>query len=261
MAEGVPVTVQREDRVAVVTLDNPPVNTLSMAALEALSAAVGTAEADPVVKAIVITGAGGKAFSAGADLREMDAARAADGGRAYIDRGQALCAQIAACSKPVVAAVNGVAFGGGLELALACHLRVCSEQARLGQTEINLGIMPGWGGSQRLPRLVGPARALALILTGDTIDAQAAHRIGVVDFLAPTEETMATALALAGRIAAKSGPAVAFALRAVVDGNKMPLENGLRHEADLFVALMGSDDAREGFAAFFEKRPPHFTDR
>jgi len=260
MPDSTPVRRQRQDRVAILTIDNPPVNALSRAALTALEAELASAEADPDVRAIIITGAGERAFAGGADIRELDAARSVDGGRALTAQGQALFDHIAGCEKPVIAAINGVAYGGGMELALACHLRYCSERAQMGQTEINLGIMPGWGGTQRLPRLVGPARALALILTGDRIDAAEALRIGLVDHVAPPDEVVAEALALAGRIAAKSAPAVAAALLAVNSGMELPLEAGLKFEAESFIRLMGADDAREGFQAFFEKRPPTFTD-
>jgi enoyl-CoA hydratase/carnithine racemase len=242
------------------TIDSPPVNALSSRALAALDSALTGIEALPGTKAAIITGAGEKAFAGGANIRELDAARDVDGGRELTQRGQALFDRIAGFGLPVIAAINGVAFGGGLELALACHLRLCSERALLGQTEINLGIMPGWGATQRLPRLIGASRALALILTGDRIDAAEAYRIGLVDRVVPAEKLVEEAFSLAESIAARSAPAVRSALRALVDGLEMPLDAGLRHEAELFVALMGSRDAAEGFRAFFEKRPPHFTD-
>jgi len=254
------VSVHHRSHVAVLTIDNPPVNALSSHTLAALDSALSVVEASPETKAIIITGAGEKAFAAGADIRELDAARDVDGGRELTQRGQSLFARIAGFRLPVIAAINGVAFGGGLELALACHLRLCSERALLGQTEINLGIMPGWGGTQRLSRLIGPSRALALILTGDRMDAAEGYRIGLVDRVAPPEKLMEEAFSLAERIAARSAPAVQSALRALVDGLEMPLDAALRHEAELFVALMGSRDAAEGFRAFFEKRPPYFTD-
>jgi enoyl-CoA hydratase/carnithine racemase len=260
MADNVPVRQTQRDRVAILTIDNPPVNALSLRTIAGLDSALDAIEVAPESKVVIITGAGNKAFAGGADIRELDAARSIDGGREITQRGQALFDRIAGFRLPVIAAINGVAFGGGLELALACHLRVCSEQARLGQTEINLGIMPGWGGTQRLPRLVGPSRALALILTGDPIDSAEAHRIGLVDRVAPADGLLEATLVLADRVAARSGPAVESALRALVDGFEMPLDAALRHEADLFVALMASQDAAEGFQAFFEKRPPHFTD-
>lgn len=255
------VHVQHADRVAILTIDNPPVNALSSAVLSALADALTAAETDLAIKAVIITGAGEKAFAGGADIRELDAARTGDGGRALAELGQALFDGVAGCRKPVIAAMNGVAFGGGMELALACHLRVCSERAQMGQTEINLGVMPGWGGTQRLPRLVGPSRALALILTGDRIDAGEALRIGLVDRVTAPDAVLAEALSLAGRIAKKSAPAVESGLLAVIQGLEMPLDEGLRLERDLFIRQMGADDAREGFRAFFEKRPPTFTDK
>jgi enoyl-CoA hydratase/carnithine racemase len=261
MTDGAPVHQTQRNRIAILTIDNPPVNALSMAVLSALEAALSAAEADAAAHAIVITGAGEKAFAGGADIRELDVARTVDGGRALTARGQALFDHIAGCRKPVIAAINGVAFGGGLELALACHLRVCSERAQMGQTEINLGIMPGWGGTQRLPRLVGPSRALALILTGDRMDAGEALRIGLVDRVTAPDAVLAEALSLAERIAGKSAPAVESALRAVMEGAEMPLDEALRLEGEYFIRQMGADDAREGFRAFFEKRQPTFTDR
>jgi enoyl-CoA hydratase len=253
-------TVQKHGHIALLAIDNPPVNALSLRTLAALDLALDAVEASEEAKVVIITGVGQKAFVGGADIRELDAARGVDGGRELTERGQALFNRVAGFRAPVIAAINGVAFGGGLELALACHLRICSDSALMGQTEINLGIMPGWGGTQRLPRLIGPARALALILTGDRVDALEAHRIGLVHRVVPAEALMDEALALGERIVEKSAPAVASALRALVDGLEMPLDAALRHEADLFVALMGTAGAAEGFRAFFEKRPPRFTD-
>lgn len=260
MSDETPIRVEHLGRVVTLTLDNPPVNALSTRALAALDTALDAIEAASEPRVVLITGAGSKLFAGGADIRDLNAARGVDAGRELTRRGQALFDRIAGFRLPVIAAINGGAYGGGLELALACHLRVCSDEARLGQTEINLGIMPGWGGTQRLSRLVGPARALALILTGDPVDAAEAFRIGLVDQVVPAAELMDKALLFSERIASRSAPATQSALRAVVEGMEMPLEDGLRHEADLFVALMASDDAGEGFQAFFEKRPPHFTD-
>jgi enoyl-CoA hydratase/carnithine racemase len=254
------VSVHHRGHVATLIIDNPPVNALSSRTLAALDSALTAIEASPETKAAIITGAGEKAFAGGADIRELEAARDVDGGRELTRCGQSLFARIAGFRLPVIAAINGVAFGGGLELALACHLRLCSTRALLGQTEINLGIMPGWGGTQRLPRLIGPSRALALILTGDRVDAAEAYRIGLVDRVAPAEKLLEEAFSLAECIAVKSAPATRSALRALVDGLEMPLDTALRREADLFVALMASHDAAEGFRAFFEKRPPRFTD-
>jgi len=260
MSDETPIKIEHLGRVVTLTIDNPPVNALSTRTLAALDTALDAIAASAGPKVVIITGAGAKLFVGGADIRELNAARDVDDGRELTRRGQALFDRIAGFHLPVIAAINGGAYGGGLELALACHLRVCSDGARLGQTEINLGIMPGWGGTQRLPRLVGSSRALALILTGDPVDAAEAYRIGLVDQVAPSAELMEKALLLAERIASRSAPATRSALRAVMDGLEMPLDVALRHEAELFIALMASDDAGEGFQAFFEKRPPHFMD-
>jgi enoyl-CoA hydratase/carnithine racemase len=260
MHDGAPVGVQHDGRVAILTLHNPPVNALSLATTAALEQALAAQASDPATRVIIITGAGDKIFAGGADIRELAAATTADHGLAITTRGQMMCNAVAKCPTPVIAAMNGAAYGGGLELALACHLRVCSDQARMGQTEINLGLMPGWGGTQRLARLVGPARALALILTGDRIDAVEAHSIGLVDRLVPPDRVLFEALELANRIAARSGPAIRAALRAVLEGLEMPLDAALRDEADHFIALMAGADAHEGLNAFLEKRPPTFTD-
>ncbi len=261
MSDEAPINIEHLGRIAKLTIDNPPVNALSTRTLAALGAALDAIGAASESKVVIITGAGSKLFAGGADIRELNAARGVDAGRELARCGQALCDQIAGFRLPVIAAINGGAYGGGLELALACHLRVCSDGARLGQTEINLGIMPGWGGTQRLPRLISASRALALILTGDPVDATEAYRIGLVDQVAPAEELLERALLLAERVASRSAPATQAALRAVMDGIEMPLDVALRHEAELFSALMASDDAGEGFQAFFEKRPPHFMDR
>lgn len=255
------VKLTTENNVALLVIERPPVNALNSAALDELAVACDRLFADEQVKVVVITGAGEKAFVSGADIREIAAIRdQPDAVRAFVRRGQDLFNKIEAAPKPVIAAVNGVALGGGLELAMACHIRLFSEKARAGQTETNLGIMPGWGGTQRLARLIGPGRALELILTGEIIDAQEAYRLGLANQVVPADQLLEEALALARKIANKSGRVNRSILRAVLDGLNMPLADGLRHEAELFTALAGSHDMDEGLRAFLEKRTPHFTD-
>ena len=180
--------------------------------------------------------------------------------REFILKGQALFSKIEAGPKPVIAAVNAVALGGGLELAMACHIRILSDRARVGQPESNLGIIPGWGGTQRLARLVGPGKALELILTADIINAQEAYRLGLANKVVPAGQVLHEAMGLAKKIAGKSKLATTAALRAVINGLKMSLADGLLYEADQFTALGGSHDMTEGLTAFVEKRQPKFTD-
>jgi enoyl-CoA hydratase len=263
MPDNTLVNVHVEDRVAMVTIDAPKVNALSEAVLARLDAVLDELMADEEVKAIVITGAGQTAFAAGADIRQLSAFAAAGdriGARAFIRRGQALFDKIEGCEKPVIAAVNGAALGGGLELALACHIRILSERAGLAAAESNLGLVPGWGGSQRLARLAGAARALEWILTGDTIGAQEAWRIGLANRVVPPEQLLIEAMGLARQLAAKSKLTNAAAIREVLHGLKLPPAEAPAYEAEQFVGMIGSHDAAEGLAAFLEKRPAHFTD-
>lgn len=263
MSEYSTVKVSIEDRIAVLTMDHPPVNALNNAMLADLDAALDEMIANEQVRVIVITGAGQRAFVAGADIKMMaDFAAAGDAAaaRAMIRRGQELCNKIEACPKPVIAAVNGVALGGGLELMIACHMRVFSDRARVGVTELNVGLVPGWGATWRLPRIVGLARALEMILTGDVIDAGEAFRLGLANKVVPADQVLAESLALARRIAGKSRLTSQAALRTVVAGMHLPQAEALAREAEQFVGLVGSHDMLEGLTAFLEKRQPAFTD-
>jgi enoyl-CoA hydratase len=247
--------------VATLTIHRPSVlNALNAQLFHDLEQAFGIVSRDPSVRVILLTGAGEKAFAAGADINEL-AQTDADSGERLALRGQAVFAQIAASSKPVIACINGFALGGGLELALACQLRVASDQARLGQPEIKLGLLPGYGGTQRLPRLVGAANALRLLLTGDMIPAAEALRIGLVDEVVPSAELMRTAHSLAARIAAQAPLAVAAILEVLREGADLPLDQALALEAKHFGRLSGSADKREGVEAFLAKRPAMFTGR
>ncbi|HUY98345.1 MAG TPA: enoyl-CoA hydratase-related protein [Verrucomicrobiae bacterium] len=255
MAEG--VERDRDGSVATVTINHPPANALSRAVVAALDRALDELAADPRVRALVLTGAGERFFVAGADIREFGTS--AEETRGWIAAGQALTLRMTRSRLPIVAAVNGYALGGGLELAMACDIRVASATARLGQPEVNLGLIPGWGGTQRLPRLVGRGAALALLLGGDPVDANTAERIGLVHQVAPADQLRARAHEFAQRLAAQAPVAVAEIKRAVADGLDRPLEAGLAVELDGFMAAFASSDAAEGVAAFLAKRPPAWS--
>jgi enoyl-CoA hydratase len=239
------------------------VNALSDAVIDQLNAALEALVADEEVKVVIITGAGQSAFVAGADIRQLAGfATIGDraGAREFVRRGQALFDKIEACEKPVIAAVNGVALGGGLELALACHIRILSQRAGLGATESNLGLVPGWGGSQRLARLIGAGRALEWIMTGGTMSADEALRIGLANRVVPPEQLLTEAFSLCRKLASKSKLTNAAAIREVIHGLKLPPVEALAYEAEQFVGLIGSHDAAEGLTAFLQKRPAEFTD-
>ncbi|MCK4722792.1 MAG: enoyl-CoA hydratase/isomerase family protein, partial [Dehalococcoidia bacterium] len=219
------------------------------------------ADADDSVKVLILTGAGDKAFVAGADIEELRARNTLTelGNRSA--RRRVLANLLETMSKPTIAAINGFAVGTGLELAIACTIRVASENAKFGQPEINLGIMPGNGGTQRLPRLVGEGRAMEMILTGDLIDAQEAYRIGLVNRVVPQAELMPYVKELATKLAAKSPLAIKLAKDAVHAGLNMNLKDGIEYENKLFAILCGSQDKQEGVNAFLEKRRPDFQGR
>ncbi len=261
MAEYTNVKTAIEDRVAILTIDHPPANAFNRQTLDDLEAAFDEMIANDQVKVIVITGAGQFAFAAGADINEM-AAFGTDGatGRDFISKGQNLFSKIECGPKPVIAAINALALGGGMELAMACHMRILADRARIGQPESNLGIIPGWGGTQRLPRLVGPGKAIELILTGDFINAQEAFRIGWANKVVPAGQVLHEAVGLAKRIAGKSSLTNKATLDAVVNGLRMPIDDGLKVEIEVIGRLFTSNDAREGITAFAEKRQPKFTD-
>jgi enoyl-CoA hydratase len=236
-------------------------NALASALLEELEAELEALDADDDVRAIVLRGGGERAFVAGADIKEFPALResASEGGSA---RGiQKLGHRMDAARTPFVAAIRGFCLGGGLELAMCCDVRVCADDARLGQPEIKLGLIPGGGGTQRLPRLVGHGRAMLLNLTGEFVDADTACAWGLVEKVVPVAELEDAALAVAGQIAAQSPHAVAVLRELARTTRDLPLEEGLRREADGFVRCLRSEDGAEGVAAFIEKRAPTFTGR
>jgi enoyl-CoA hydratase len=261
---GTFVSTEREGAVAILTIDHPPVNALSAALLEELEAEIDALDADQGVRAIVIRGAGERAFVAGADISEFPGLRKA--AREAQERGSArgiqkLGARMDAASTPFVAAIHGFCLGGGLELAMCCDVRVASEDAQLGQPEIKLGLIPGGGGTQRLPRLVGIGRALLLNLTGDFIDARTAYEWGLVEKVVPRERLLEEALGIARTIAERSPVAVGILRELARTTRDLPLEEGLRREAEGFRRCLESEDGAEGVAAFLEKRAPRFVGR
>ncbi len=257
------IKVEQDGYVALVTIDNPPVNALSARLLQELGAELERLDGDDGTRAIVLRGAGEKAFVAGADIKEFPSLRESppegDGGSA---RGiQKLGASMEAMRTPIVALIHGFCLGGGLELAMCCDIRVASEDSQLGQPEIKLGLIPGGGGTQRLPRLVGLGRAQLLNLTGDFIDARTAYEWGLVEKVVSREELLDTALGIARTIAQRSPVAVAVLRELARTTRDLPLEEGLRREADGFRRCLASEDGAEGVAAFLEKREPDFKGR
>ena len=252
--------VEVADRVATITVDRPEKrNALNGQVRRELIEALDGLEGDDDVRVVVITGAGEKAFIAGADIGEF-AERTPLEQRAAME-GRRVFTVIAGFPKPVIASINGYALGGGCELALACDLRIAARSARLGQPEVNLGILPGGGGTQRLPRLVGLGRAMRLILTGELIDAQEAERIGLVDLLVDDDDLADRTRELATSIAAHSPVALKLIKEAVRASAEMPLAAGLELERELFITAFSSDDRTEGIRAFLEKRKPEFEGR
>ena len=248
--------LEKRSPLAVITVDRPKVlNALNAETLTELSEIFEELAADPEIRVILLAGAGDRAFVAGADIREL-AALTPEEGRAYSLRGQGVLRRIETLGKPVIACIQDFALGGGCELAMACTLRLAADDARLGQPEVKLGIMAGYGGSQRLTRLVGRSEGLKLLLTGAIIDAREALRIGLVDEVLPAAELLPRAEALAQQIAANAPLAVAETLRAVDEGFDLPLDLALLRESVRFGGLCASADKNEGAQAFLEKRPP-----
>jgi enoyl-CoA hydratase len=260
---GKSVYWRREGRVATITIDNPPLNVLSSAVCRELKQAVEQADDDSAVSVVVITGAGERAFVAGGDIREFPRLLKA-GSEAVREHARLLHSAlnlIDSLRKPVVAAINGVALGGGCELAMACDLRIAEEQVMIGVPEIKLGIFPGGGGTQRLPRLVGEGRAKELLFTGESITAREAERIGLVNSVVPRGEALAAATKLASRIAGMSLPALTRAKWCVNEGADLPLAEALEVELGYFGEVFQTEEAAEGVSAYMEKRPPRFAQR
>jgi enoyl-CoA hydratase len=249
------------ERIATITLNRPKVlNALNAQVFDELEAVFTALGKDPAVRVILLTGAGEKAFAAGADINELAATDAVTG-EVKARRGQTVFRLIETCGKPVIACINGFALGGGCELAMACTLRLASETARLGQPEVKLGLVPGYGGTQRLPRLVGQSAALRLLLTGEMIGAAEALRIGLVDEVVPPERLMARAKELSEAIVAIAPLAAAGCIEAVQRGSELGIDDATKVEASIFGRLCGTADKAEGTAAFLEKRLPKWTGR
>lgn len=253
------VQVAMEDRLAVVTVNRPEsMNALNSRVLRELSMAIEHLSMAADVGAIILTGAGDRAFVAGADIKEM-AGRSALEMRDFSEAGRRLGDAMAACNKPILAAINGYALGGGCELALACDIRIASEAAKLGQPEVNIGIIPGFGGSQRLPRLVGMGWAAEMVFSGESIDAATAERIGLVNRVVPAARLLEETKALARKILDKSPAAIALAKACLRASMEMPLSAGLDFETAAFGVVGSTRDKEEGMRAFIEKRKPTWT--
>lgn len=248
-----------ENGVAVVTFNRPKVlNALNNQTIEELAIIVEDLQKNKAVKGVIITGSGEKAFISGADINELSAIDSLQG-KAFARKGQKVYLALENLGKPVIAAVNGYALGGGCELAMACHIRLASENAVFGQPEVNLGIIPGYGGTQRLPRLIGKGPALEIILSGKMISAQEALRLGLVNRVVPADQLMEEAKTLLATILSRGPLAVKYALEAVNHGLNMNIEEAMDYEASLFGLLCATEDMKEGTKAFVEKRHPEFS--
>lgn len=255
------IVVETKEHLCTITINRPEaLNAINSTVMAELQACCDSIRNDGNVRAVIVTGAGPKAFVAGADIKELAQMTPAEAEQLAL-RGKRLCDTIETLGVPFIAAVNGFALGGGCELACACTFRICSENAKFGQPEIKLGIMPGFGGTQRFPRLVGAGRALELLLTGDQIDAAEALRIGLVNRVVPQAELMATAEKLAAAISANAPVAARRIIESVHRGTAMTLEQGLLYEAHLFALCFTTEDQKEGTRAFVEKRKPAFAGR
>ena len=249
---------EKTEGIATVTINRPDaLNALDEETIKEISARIEDAEKDENIRVIVITGAGDRAFSAGADLRMMKGASAVKG--TELSRlGQRLTTQIETCGKPVIAAINGYALGGGIELAMACDIRVASENAQIGQPEINVGLIPGWGGTQRLPRLVGKGIAKEMILTGKRIDAKTAEHHGLVNMVVPPDQLKTKVKELAVELTGKPPIALKYCKKLINDSTETHPDAGLYEEAEAFGLVASTEDFNEGVAAFLEKRKPQY---
>jgi enoyl-CoA hydratase len=252
------ILLEKKNSIAYVTVNRPKVlNALNMATMEELRAAFHDIKNDAAIRVVIFTGAGEKAFIAGADINEFEKQDAVLG-KEYAHRGQSVLNLIENLGKPVIACINGFALGGGCEIAMACTMRLASDNAKLGQPEVKLGIIPGYGGTQRLPRLVGKGLAMQLVLSGEMITAQEGHRIGLVNEVTAPADLIPRAEAIAAKIIANAPLAVQYAMEAVNKGMEMTLAEGLFLEATLFGVCCATEDKKEGTTAFLEKRPAQF---
>lgn len=248
------ILFEKVNGVATITLNRPPANSLSIALLKDISAAFDDIEKDEAVHAVVITGGGEKFFCGGAEIKEFGVVDA----QTQMKTGQNLFRRIETFGKPVIAAINGFALGGGCELAMGCHIRYAADTAKMGQPEVNLGIIPGWGGTQRLPRLIGRGRALEFMFTGDMITAVDAERFGLVNRVVPAAELKATVTKLAERLANNAPLAIKAIIECVDEGFEHGIERGLDAEREKFVVIQKSEDARNAIQAFLTKQKPTF---
>ncbi len=252
------ILVEPRNNITQITINRPQaLNALNWQTMTELQSALESVRADDNVSGVIITGAGEKSFVAGADIKEL-ASKNPVTAKEFSLQSQEILRYIERFPKPVIAAVNGFCLGGGCELAMACHIRIASQNAKFGQPEVNLGIMCGNGGTQRLPRLVGKGRAIELILTGNMIDADEAHRIGLVNKVTPAAELISAAEEILNTIAARGPIAVKLSLEAIVHGLDMTLEEGVQLESNLFGLCFSTEDMKEGTQAFVEKRKPEF---
>jgi enoyl-CoA hydratase len=247
-----------KNRIATVTINRPDkLNALNAQCKSELKNAFTNIKTNPDVDVVILTGSGEKAFVAGTDIGELTSLNA-ETGKEFAAGGQSVFDLIQHLGKPVIAAVNGYALGGGTELALACHIRIASENAKFGQPEVNLGVIPGYGGTQRLARIVGPGKAMEMILTGNQVNAQEALRIGLVNSVVPLNELLATAETMAATMIGKGQLAIRMSLKAINAAMELPLSEGLKIEAALFGECCSTEDAKEGINAFLQKRKPVF---
>jgi len=255
------ILLEKKNAISYVTVNRPQVlNALNMATMEELRTAFTDIKNDPAIRVAILTGSGEKAFIAGADISEL-AKHHAVSGKEYTHRGQSVLDLIENLGKPVIACINGFALGGGCEIAMACTMRLASQNAKLGQPEVKLGIIPGYGGTQRLPRLVGKGMAMHLVLTGEMISAEEAHRIGLVNEVTAPADLIPRAEAIAQKIIANAPLAIQYAMEAVNRGFELTLPDALYLEATLFAVCCATEDKKEGTAAFLEKRAAQFKGR
>lgn len=249
------IRVDREGATAIVTIDHPPANAIGGAVVAGLAEALSEAEDDSSCRALIVTGNGPKFFSAGADIKEFG------GGSSGLGGAMDLTLRFEHSRLPVIAAINGIAFGGGCELCLACDIRVAASTARFGQPEIKIGIIPGWGGTQRLPRLIGKAHATELLLSGEPIDAQQALHVGLVSEVVEPDSLMDAARRWAEQLGSRAPLALAATKRAMLEGAPLPIPEALQVEQQEFAALFSTEDAAEGISAFLQKRQPEWKGR
>ena len=260
MADFQFLSISTEDGVSFVSINRPPVNALGNQLLDEIGQAMDVLAGDAKTKVIVFVSAIPNVFIAGVDLKEMAALTTPEDILNVVRKGQTVFNKIENSEKPVIAAIHGACVGGGQEMVMACHIRIASDRTRFAQPEITLGIIPGFGGSQRLPRIVGPSRAAELILTGDLITPQEAFRIGLVNHVVSDGALIKTARELGKKIARHGLPSIRASMRAITGGLDKPLSEGLRLEENEFKSITGTQDMREGIRAFTEKRQPKFTD-